>query len=145
MATFYDQLDPDFLENLKRNYPVEYHLFSNYAKGINTDLWTDDIRYDELAWKHFDSYSRKAAKDLMSEGCQDLIENIYGPESWLSKVLNGLGGVLLGIHSDAGTINSAASLTKLTQESINIMINGPAVINEQTWTEAFGPYTPGLW
>ena len=144
LRTFYDELTPNFLNDLRKNNPVEHSLFVQYAKGVNTDLWTSDIRYREMAWKKFDPYARSGAANMFSEGCQDTFSSINGPESWLSETLGGLLGLVIGIHSDAGTVNSAGSLIELTGEATNIMVNGPAVVNENTWTEAFGPYTPGL-
>ncbi|MGB5616524.1 MAG: RHS repeat-associated core domain-containing protein [Desulfobacterales bacterium] len=145
LETLYDRIHPSFLNDLSKYNPVEHNLFTKYTKDINTDLWTDDVRWLELSWKNFDPYARQGAADMFSEGCEETFRSIYGPESWFGKYLGGLPGFLFGTHSDIGTADSAASLIEITAEATNIMINGPAVVNERTWIEAFGqPYTPGL-
>jgi hypothetical protein len=145
LETLYDRIHPSFLTDLKKFNPVEHSLFSEYTKGINTDLWTDDVRWLELSWKNFDPYARQGAADLFSEKSKDFYKSNYGPGSWLGKYLGGFAGFIFGTHSDIGTAVDAASLIGITKEATNIMIYGPAVVNEDTWIEAFGqPYTPGL-
>jgi len=145
LETLYERIHPSFFNDLKKYNPVEHNLFTKYTKGINTDLWTDDIRWLELSWKKFDPYSRQEAADMISEGCEETYKSIYGPGSWLGKYLGGLPRLLFGTHSDIDTVGSATSLIEITREATNIMIIGPAVVNEKTWQDAFGrPYTPGL-
>ena len=145
LETLYDRINHNFLTDLRKYNPLEHNLFTKYTKGVNTDLWTDDVRWLELSWKKFDPYARQGAANMISEGCEETYKSIYGPESWLSKYLGGLPGLLLGTHSDISTTDNAVSLIEITAEATNIMINGPAVVNEMTWIEAFGqPYTPGL-
>ncbi len=144
LETLYDRIHPSFMKDLKQYNPIEYDLFSKYTKGIDTDLWTDDIRFLELSWKKFDPYARQGAWDMIEVGCEDIYKS-YGPENWLGKYLGGLPGLLFGPSSDIGTASNAAELVELTREATNIFINGPAVVNEEIWVEAFGrPYTPSL-
>jgi len=145
LETLYDRIHPSFFNDLRKFNPVEHHLFTKYTKGINTDLWTDDIRWLELSWKKFDPYARQGASDMISEGCEETYKSIYGPGSWLGKYLGGLPRLLFGTQSDLDTAGSAASLIEISDYAYTMMINGPTVVNETTWIEAFGsPYTPGL-
>ena len=145
LETLYERIHPSFFNDLRKFNPVEHHLFTKYAKGINTDLWTDDLRWLELSWKNFDPYARQEAEDMIAKGCEETFKSIYSPESWIGKYFGGLVGLLFGTYSDIGTTDSAASLIEITREATNIWIIGPAVVNEKTWQEVFGrPYTPGL-
>ena len=82
---------------------------------------------------------------MIADGCEETYKSIYSPENWIGKYFGGLVGLFYGTYSDIGTADSAASLIEITREATNIMIIGPAVVNEKTWQEAFGrPYTPGL-
>jgi RHS repeat-associated protein len=145
LETLYDRIHPSFLEDIRKDNPVEHYLFTQYTKRINTDLWTDDIRWLELSWTNFDPYAKQRAGEMIAEGCEETWKSIYGPVGILGKYLEGFAGLLLGIYGDVGTTSSAISLIEISREASNIWINGPAVVNENTWIEAFGrPYTPGL-
>lgn len=63
----------------------------------------------------------------------------------LRYVLDGVPMIIIGTKGDIDSACGAKSLINITREASNIMINGPAVINEKTWIKMMGqPYTPGL-
>ncbi len=137
LLTFFDGFSDSFLNQFKNKAPNEYRFFEQYAKNINTDNWTDDIRYPERAWKAFDPYARSRAKSEVGEGClaASSVNDVVGVAS---KGLNGLTGLAL---SSSNSLNSAinnSSFIENSSELINIMTYGPSVINQTTWTQIFG-------
>ena len=153
LATFYDGFSTTFLQDFATTNPVEHALFKQYATGISTDLWpSSSFRLYELAWRNFDSYVRNEALKLSLNGVQGVQNSIYGPQSWLSKILGTVqslavkcGAVIIGLDSDVGTITDTGQLVDLLPRTIILIRQGPQVINEITFRDAYGvPYDPSL-
>ncbi len=89
LLTFFDGFSNNFLNQFKNDAPNEYRFFEQYANNINTDNWTDDIRYPERAWKGFDPYARNRAKSEVGEGCL-AASSVNGVVGVASRGLNGL-------------------------------------------------------
>jgi hypothetical protein len=137
---YYDSYRRAFLEEVRKTNPVEYALFVEYAKSVDTELWTYDSRWDEIAVKKFDNYAQHAAADLISKNFQGIYKGIYGPIGVVTKYFSGTVSMMLGTYSDFSTAAGLVSLVQIQREATNIMIYGPSVINESYWYE----YTPGL-
>ncbi len=165
LATFYDGFSQSFLQGFATSNPVEHALFKKYATGISTDLWPNNsvgFRLYELAWRNFESYAKIEALKLMQSGVVGIQRSIYGPQSWLSKILGTATGVvsacasiLIGADSDRGTVTAAGDLVDLLPEAYTLSLGtinslpgqraGPQVINEKIFIDAYGrTYDPTL-
>ncbi len=153
LATFFDGFNESFLNDFANKAPVEYQLFKEYATNISTDLWVDgDHRNYELAWRNFESYAKKGALKLITQGIYAVQESIYGPEAWLASIIGTAKGVInqcasliIGADSDKGTIFATHDLVNLLPAAQKINIYGPQFFNEKLFIDAFGkPYDPSL-
>ncbi|MBL3601657.1 MAG: hypothetical protein JMN25_17635 [gamma proteobacterium endosymbiont of Lamellibrachia anaximandri] len=142
--SFYDGFNKKFLADFEANYPVEHALFKEYALNIDASLWSGDFRHYELAWRNFDSVARVGSFDMLSMSARDFADAVYGPSNILS-LLPGKVGMVFGAYNDAGSVNSSGNLLNIAREASMIGINGPQVINQSTFTGAFGrSYDPRL-
>ena len=147
LATLYDIYDGYFPDDkiFKHKHPLEYLMFMEYLNQNNSDLYSYDIRYLESAWRNFSPYALKRAKKILVQKCADVNVSIVGPEAFLSKALPGLPALLVGLHSDIGTIINSMSLIGIVDESLRIQLNkGPLYVTDKTWLELTGSLTPGL-
>lgn len=142
--SFYDGFDEKFLSDFRKNNPVEFKMFKEYATNLDMSLFSDDFRYYELAWRGFETYAGQQSLELLNLGAKDAYSNLYGAQNMLSSI-PGKAGVAFSIYNDAGTTASAANLMSMTNEILNIQFHGPQVINQETFRSAYGTgYDPSL-
>ena len=89
----------------------------------------------ESAWKGFDLYARERAPQIISSGIGKFYKDQFGLLSWLK--LKGFAGIALEAYKSFGDVKGSAELIDISKESMNIMVNGPAFINEKTWNAWF--------
>lgn len=141
---FYEGFNQKFLADFEATYPVEHTLFKKYAVSIDASLWGSEFRHFELAWRNFDLFARTGSFEMLSKSAHDFIVSVYGPQNVLSAIPGKI-GTALGFYNDIGSVHSGSNLIDITNEALNININGSQVINQGLFTEAFGkPYDPQL-
>ena len=128
-----DQIDDRFLSSL---YPAERMLFEQYAS--DTLMISSAPRYFELLWRNFDSYARTESYRMLAERGNDVgAISLFGwgkPIEWLSGTI----GLAAGLRTQYRDCRNAANLLQLAPDLLRIHMQGPAVINEGTFYQAFG-------
>jgi len=142
LITLYETFYGTFINEFKKSNPVEHYLFKKYASGIDVDDWPCEtegwMKHYTSAWKDFDPFTRNNAVSVLGRASSDFIKEHYGPLSWIGNYLNNIWGVISGAISSAGTFKSIVGMPKTSQEVVSLKFYGPKVINEKTFTEAFG-------
>ena len=133
----YDQFWEPTLEQFKRDHPLEHMLFKQYAENIPVDWWPKNdayFVYFEIAWREFSPHAKKRAYQIINGELKDWNSVLNGWSNWVAPYLDGLLGLFVKIYSD---INFLPKKLNSTDEASIIWIEGPQVINENTWQEMF--------